>query len=185
MLISIVWIHFGASLVSVGLLASCWAWRKWTTMSLRNCVHHHCRNKSGTCGVWMRVLRLCQGRCISKIVLSSVSTVTRGEKTVHAAVLFVGSRRSQAPGSAKDEACKRAFAVSHDLSRGSATANSWSHELPSRSGLNFQWSMAKQTQIEGESEHCARVNCESRASPLRSFLSPPPTSLSPEGWSYR
>ena len=95
------------------------------------------------------------------------------------------NRRSQAPGSARAEACKRAFAVSHDLSRGSATANSWSHELPSRSGLNFQWSMAKQTQIEGESEHCARVNCESRASPLRSFLSPPPTSLSPEGWSYR
>ena len=27
--------------------------------------------------------------------------------------------------------------------------------------------------------------CGSRASPLRSFLSPPPTSLSPEGWSYR
>ena len=97
----------------------------------------------------------------------------------------MGSRRSQAPSSAKAEACKRAFAMSHDLSRGSATANSWSHELSSRSGLNFQWSMAKQTQIEGESEHCARVNCESRASPLRSFLSPPPTSLSPEGWSYR
>ncbi len=74
--------------------------------------------------------------------------------------------------------------MSHDLSRGSATANSWSHQLPRRSGLNFPWSR-RQTQIEEESEHCARVNCESRASPLRSFLSPPPTSLSPEGWSYR